>query len=122
MAGVVAGQFEGSAVISSDLIRGSVDLLVLDSVWDEPSYGYAISKRIDERAEQQYELKETTLYSAMRRLEKLGAVESFRGEQTQGRPRTYYRITEAGRQLYRDKCAEWRETNQLIERFIRGSE
>ena len=46
-------------MISSDLIRGSVDLLVLDSVWEAPSYGYAISKRIEERAAGRYSLKET---------------------------------------------------------------
>ena len=51
-------------MISSDLIRGSVDLLVLDSVWEAPSYGYAISKRIEERAAGRYSLKETTLYLA----------------------------------------------------------
>ncbi len=106
-------------MISSDLIRGSVDLLVLDSVWEAPSYGYAISKRIEERAAGQYSLKETTLYSAMRRLEQAGALESFRGEQTHGRARTYYRITDVGRELYRSKCAEWRATNELISKFVR---
>lgn len=106
-------------MISSDVIRGYVDLLVLDSLLDEPSYGYAVSQRIEARTEGKYELKETTLYSAMRRLEQTGALESFKGDVTQGRQRTYYRVTPEGAQLYRDKCAEWRETIEVIARFVR---
>lgn len=106
-------------MISSDVIRGYVDVLVLDSVLDGPSYGYAISKRIEERSEGQYVIKETTLYSAMRRLEEAGALESFAGTETQGRPRTYYRITPAGHELYRTKCTEWHETVAVIGRFVR---
>nr|NLD41762.1 PadR family transcriptional regulator [Actinomycetales bacterium] len=106
-------------MISSDVIRGYVDVLVLDSVLDGPSYGYAISKRIEQMAGGQYVIKETTLYSAMRRLEESGALESFAGEQTQGRPRTYYRITPAGIDLYKSKCTEWHTTIEVVGRFVR---
>ncbi|MDO5495387.1 MAG: helix-turn-helix transcriptional regulator [bacterium] len=106
-------------MISSDVIRGYVDVLVLDSVLDGPSYGYAISKRIEEKSGGQYVIKETTLYSAMRRLEESGALESFAGGETQGRPRTYYRITPTGEDLYQAKCAEWHETREVIGRFVR---
>ncbi len=106
-------------MISSDVIRGYVDVLVLDSVMDEPSYGYAISKAIEEKAGGQYVIKETTLYSAMRRLEEAGALESFKGGESQGRPRTYYRITPQGHELYRNKCAEWHTTVDVVGRFVR---
>ena len=106
-------------MIGADVIRGYVDLLILDSLLDEPSYGYAVSKRIEERAGGAYELRETTLYSAMRRLEKAGALDSFTGTETRGRPRTYYRVTDAGRRLYRDKCEEWHATVDVVSRFVR---
>ncbi|NLT25404.1 MAG: helix-turn-helix transcriptional regulator [Microbacteriaceae bacterium] len=106
-------------MIGGDLIRGTIDLLVLDSLLDAPSYGYAVSKRIDERTEGRYEIKETTLYSAMRRLEQSGLLESFKGDETQGRPRTYYRVTEAGARHYRDKCDEWRTAVEVVGRFVR---
>lgn len=106
-------------MISSDIIRGYVDVLVLDSVMDQPSYGYAISKWIEERSGGLYAIKETTLYSAMRRLEESGALESFAGTETHGKARTYYRITPAGRELYRTKCAEWHVTVEVIGRFVR---
>ena len=106
-------------MIGSDVIRGYIDLLVMDSLLDEPSYGYAVSKRIERRAAGQYEIKETTLYAAMRRLEQAGALESFPGEESSGRARTYYRVTDAGRTLYREKCAEWHETVEVVSRFVR---
>lgn len=106
-------------MISAEVIRGYVDLLVLEALLDEPSYGYAISKRIEEISEGQYELKETTLYSALRRLEKQGTITSFKGTQSQGRARTYYELTPAGHAHYRDRCNEWQETVDLVRRFVR---
>ncbi|KAB1643451.1 PadR family transcriptional regulator [Gulosibacter chungangensis] len=106
-------------MISAEVIRGYVDLLVLEALLDEPSYGYAISKRIEQIAEGQYELKETTLYSALRRLEKQGAIASFKGSQSQGRARTYYELTPQGHTHYRDRCTEWQETVDLVRRFVR---
>lgn len=107
-------------MIGADLLRGTVDLLILDALLDEPSYGYAVSKRIEERSGGQYALRETTLYSAMRRLEKSGALESYEGLETQGRARTYYRVTDAGARLYEDKCREWRTAVDVVSRFVRG--
>lgn len=106
-------------MISSDVIRGTIDLLVLDSLLDAPSYGYAVSKRIEDRAGGRYEIKETTLYSAMRRLEQAGMLESFKGDETQGRPRTYYRVTPEGARFYRERCDEWRTTVKVVSRFVR---
>lgn len=64
-----------------------------------------------------YEIKETTLYSAMARMEKKGFVVSYYGEETFGRRRTYYKITQTGRDYYRQKCEEWRVTRQVINQF-----
>lgn len=109
-------------MIGADLLRGTVDLLILDVLREAPSYGYAISKRIEEQSGGQYALRETTLYSAMRRLEKAGALESFEGAETQGRPRTYYRVTDIGARLYEEKCREWRTAVDVVGRFVRGDE
>lgn len=106
-------------MISADVIRGYVDVLVLEALLDEPSYGYAISKRIEQLAQGEYELKETTLYSALRRLEKNGHISSFKGSETHGRARTYYRLTDSGIANYRAKVDEWYRTVDLIRRFIR---
>ena len=69
--------------------------------------------------EDAYNIKETPLYSAFTRLEKTGCIESFPGFAKNGKRRTYYRITEAGRRYYREKCEEWNLTKTVVEKFIR---
>lgn len=106
-------------MISSDVMRGYNDILILYLVYDRPSYGYEISKQIKEMSEGVYVMKETTLYSAFSRLEKLNYIEAFFGDESGGKRRTYYRITEAGKQYYGEKCTEWREIQQVVEKYIR---
>ena len=104
--------------ISSDVIRGCIDLMILRVLWDGDSYGYEISRRITAISGQRYCMKETTLYSAFARLEKLGALHSYPGKYSGGRERTYYALTDTGRQQYRQKCTEWALTKELIANFI----
>lgn len=107
-------------MISSDVIRGYNDTIILYLLLEEASYGYEISKRIRELSEEKYIIKETTLYSAFTRLEKNGYIESFYGDESGGKRRTYYRITESGRNYYREKCEEWQLTKEVVEKFIRS--
>ena len=105
--------------ISSDVIRGYNDTIILYLLLDQPSYGYEISKQIKNLSEEKYIIKETTLYSAFTRMEKNGYVESFSSEENGGKRRTYYRITEDGRNYYREKCAEWHLIKEVVEKFVR---
>ena len=104
--------------ISSDVLRGYIDLMILRALADGDSYGYEISKRITKIAHSCYVMKETTLYSAFSRLEKLGYLHSYPGSYSGGRERIYYNLTPAGQQYYRQKCAEWALTQDLITKFI----
>lgn len=105
--------------ISSDVIRGYNDTIILFLLLQHPSYGYEISKQIKTLTEEKYIIKETTLYSAFTRMEKNGYIESFSSDKEgSGKRRTYYRITETGRQYYKDKCAEWNLIKEVIENFI----
>lgn len=107
--------------ISSDVIRGYNDTIILYILQKEPSYGYEISKQIKQLSDEKYIIKETTLYSAFTRMEKNGYIESFVAEaETEGnsKRRTYYRITEAGKNYYKEKCEEWNLTKDVIEKFI----
>jgi len=104
-------------MISSDGIRGYNDMIILCLIYDEHSYGYEISKEIKKRTGENYIIKETTLYSAFTRLEKNGYIESFFGNKTNGKRRTYYRITDSGRSYYQEKCAEWDLTKEVVEKF-----
>ncbi len=109
-------------MISSDIIRGYNDIIILSLLLDEASYGYEISKSIRTMTNENYMMKETTLYSAFNRLEKNGYIESFPGDLTYGKKRTYYRITELGKNFYKEKIQEWALTKDVIEKFVRPIE
>lgn len=104
-------------MISSDVLRGYNDTIILCLLMEKDSYGYEIEKEIERRSGGVYSMKETTLYSAFTRLTKNGYIISYSGAETFGKPRTYYRVTEAGKNYYREKCGEWELTKTLINRF-----
>ena len=109
------------AGISSDIIRGYNDTIILYLLLDKPSYGYEISKQIKALSNEKYIMKETTLYSAFTRLEKNGYITSFPGVgENGGKERTYYSITDSGREYYKARCDEWVLTKEVIEHFIRN--
>ncbi len=108
--------------ISSDVIRGYNDTMILFLLLKEPSYGYELSKQIKNLSDGKYIIKETTLYSAFSRMEKNGYIQSFVSEASDtGKKRTYYRITDAGERYYREKCEEWQLTKEVVERFVMGT-
>ena len=104
--------------ISSDVIRGYNDTMILFLLQIAPSYGYEISKNIKALTSEKYVIKETTLYSAFTRMEENGYVESYSQEAENGKRRTYYRITQKGKEYYNEKCEEWKLTQEVVEKFI----
>lgn len=106
-------------MISSDGIRGYNDVIILSILNEGDSYGYAVSKKIREITEELYAIKETTLYSAFNRLEKNGLIESYPGEVTHGKKRTYYQITAAGQNFLEEKKLEWQQTKKVVNRFMK---
>ena len=112
---------ENNAAISSDVIRGYNDTMILHILRQGPSYGYEISKKIRSITEDKYIIKETTLYSAFTRMEKNAYIQSYEASGEGGtKKRTYYRITEDGQRYYREKCEEWELTKDVVQRFIEG--
>ncbi len=101
--------------ISADLIRGHTDAIILAQLLNKDSYGYEINKTIAKASRRQLELKEATLYTAFKRLEEGGLIESFWGNETVGARRKYYRITDAGRQTYRQMLDEWEQTKAILD-------
>jgi PadR family transcriptional regulator PadR len=104
--------------ISADAIRGYVDLMVLSLLRTEPSYAYELAQRITTISGDDYAIKQTTLYSAVKRLETSGLVTSFADVSPTGKPRTYYRITEEGLEHFDAKVDEWHSTKSVVDRFI----
>lgn len=108
-----------SLTISSDIIRGYNDTIILSTLLSEDSYGYEISQTISEISEGKYQIKETTLYSCINRLLKNGYIESYRLDDISMRKRVYYHITKKGFVYYYDKCKEWELTRDVINRFAK---
>nr|WP_312578664.1 PadR family transcriptional regulator [Sedimentibacter sp.] len=104
-------------MISSDVIRGYNDTIILHLLLEKDSYGYEISREIYRRSEEIYNIKETTLYSAFNRLEKKALIVSYYGDETFGKRRTYYKITNKGIEYYKEKCNEWNLTKKVINKF-----
>lgn len=104
--------------INSDFIRGFIDTIILSLLMEKDMYGYDISKVIFDRSEG-YEIKETTLYSSLRRLEKQGVITSYYSTVTKGgSKRRYYNLTGTGKDKYHEYCEEWEKTKKIVGIFI----
>jgi PadR family transcriptional regulator PadR len=107
-----------SEVFAADLLRGHTETIVLAVLSRGESYGFEIFKTIRDATGGAYEIKEATLYASYRRLLKDGLVEAYWGDETQGGRRKYYRITDAGRAVYRDNVRAWVATRGIIDSLL----
>ena len=101
-------------ILSSDLLRGHTDTIVLRILMHGDAYGFEIYNRILGKTGEQYELKETTLYSSYKRLEADGCISSYWGDETQGARRKYYHITGKGREVFEQNMRDWKFTQKII--------
>lgn len=106
--------------ITSDIIRGHTDTIILAHLEAEDSYGYQINKSIQERTG--YILKDATLYTAFRRLEDLGYITSYWGDGDSGARRRYYTITGKGREALYEMKNDWKESKKIIDKLINMEE
>lgn len=104
--------------ITSDLIRGHTETIILAHLMEGDSYGYEINKAIKQKTNNEYELKEATLYSAFRRLEQGEMITSYWGNENKGARRRYYSITELGKIVYEKNKKDWEESKKLIDTLI----
>ncbi|MCQ2539886.1 MAG: PadR family transcriptional regulator [Acetatifactor sp.] len=104
--------------IGSELLRGNTDTIILASLVGHDSYGYLINKEIMAKTDSQVELKDATLYTAFRRLEKDGLVNTYWGDEEVGARRKYYAITEKGREVYEQYKEEWLAAKELIDKLL----
>ncbi len=105
--------------ITSDIIRGHTETIILARLLRSDSYGYEINKSIQQATGGRYELKEATLYTAFRRLEQSGCISSYWGDEGSGARRRYYRITPEGRAVYRQNRDDWENAKQIIDILIK---
>jgi PadR family transcriptional regulator PadR len=90
-----------------ELVKGSLDSLLLCLLGQQAMYGYQIIKELEARSQGYFRYKEGTLYPTLHRLEKSGLLEATWANTTGGRQRRYYQLTEKGYAICGEKRSQW---------------
>ena len=106
------------AKLTSNLIRGNTDTMVLKLLQEEDMYGYQIVKEIYKRSSNEYELKEITLYSSLKRLQTDKYIQSYWGDESKGGRRKYYKVTQEGLELYKIKRDNWDYSKNILDKLL----
>ncbi|HEX5323962.1 MAG TPA: PadR family transcriptional regulator [Capsulimonadaceae bacterium] len=103
----------------SDLIQGTLDLLILKTLSLEPSHGWAIAKRIEQVSEEVFQITQGALYPALHRLEHQGWVRSEWRPSETGREAKFYSLTRAGRLQLKKELEQWERLSNAMGLVIR---
>lgn len=105
-----------------EVLKGYIDTMILSVLIEKDMYGYEISKRIKEKSNNEFEMKEATLYVSLKRLEKKNYIEGYWNddENTGGGRRRYYRIIEDGKRVFNEKIREWNALQRVMNCFMEG--
>jgi PadR family transcriptional regulator PadR len=103
---------------ANDVLRGTLDLLVLRTLQLEPMHGWGISQRIQETSRGVLEVNQGSLYPALQRLEHKGWIESEWQTTENNRRAKYYALTASGRRALGDETASWRRYVGAVEAIL----
>src|ERR1700729_634871 len=91
----------------TDLVQGTLDLLILKTIALEPMHGWAIAQRIQQLSNEVLQVQQGSLYPALHRLEQQAWIESEWGESDNNRRAKYYSLTKAGRRQLERESTNW---------------
>ena len=103
----------------TDLVQGTLDLLILKTVALEPMHGWAIANRIRQLSDAVLQVQQGSLYPALHRLEQQALVQSEWGESDNNRRAKYYSLTPAGRRQLERESASWERLSAAITGIVR---
>ena len=104
----------------SNIFTGTLDLLILQTVSDDPLHGYAIGRRIRERSDGVLDVEEGALYPALHRLEGKGWLASEWGRTDTNRRAKFYRLTEEGREALEEERRRWEAHSEAVTAVLGG--
>lgn len=107
-----------TSAASQDLLRGTLDLLILRALQLEPMHGWGIAQRIQERSDDVFSVGQGSLYPALQRLEQRGWVDSEWRKTDENRRAKYYRLTRAGRKALGQETLSWRRYVAAMEMVL----
>jgi PadR family transcriptional regulator PadR len=105
----------------SDLVQGTLDLLILRTVALEPKHGWAIAKRIQQMSSEVLQVQQGSLYPALHRLEQRRWITAHWAETETGRKAKFYSLTKSGRTQLREELANWSRLSAAIDAVIEGT-
>jgi PadR family transcriptional regulator PadR len=103
----------------TDLVQGTLDLLILRVIELEPLHGWAIAQRIQQMSNDQLRVGQGSLYPALHKLEQQGWIEAEWGPSENNRRAKFYRLTAAGRKALKVELAEWERLSTAIGMVVR---
>jgi PadR family transcriptional regulator, regulatory protein PadR len=108
------------AKTKSDLLQGTLDMLILKTLALEPMHGWGVSQRIQQISSGVLNVNQGSLYPALYRLEDQGWIESEWGSSDNNRQAKYYKLTRAGRKQLDEETANWQRLSEAIEQVLQA--
>src|SRR5689334_9115819 len=102
-----------------DLLQGTLDLLILETLRQRPAHGHAIVKAIQQRSDDVLQVEQGSLYPALHRLIKRGWITFEEGPSENNRRAKYYRLTPKGRKQLQVETSKWDRLTHAIARILR---
>ena len=109
----------GAQPLQGEVLQGTLDLLVLQTLLLGPAHGQTIAYAIERRSDDVLQVEHGSLYPALHRLEERGWIASFWGTSENNRKARYYRLTPAGRKQLSFQTNRWLELVRAINRVLR---
>jgi PadR family transcriptional regulator, regulatory protein PadR len=103
---------------SNDVLRGTLDLLILKTLSLDSMHGWAIAQRLEQLSDEALRIGQGSLYPALQRLEEKGWVTSEWRSTEQNRRAKFYELTPAGRRAFGEETASWREYVQMVDLIL----
>ena len=107
---------------TADILQGTLDVLVLQTLVAGPAHGHTIAHVIGHRSEDVLQVEHGSLYPALHRLEDRGWIASFWGTSENNRKARYYRLTPAGRQQLDTETSRWDRFVRAVNQVLRPAE
>jgi PadR family transcriptional regulator, regulatory protein PadR len=105
----------------SDLVQGTLDLLILKTISLEPKHGWAIAKRIQQISREVLQVQQGSLYPALHRLEQRGWIKARWKESETGRKAKFYSLTAVGRAQLEKEAENWSRLSSAINLVVENS-
>ena len=103
----------------TDLVQGTLDLLLLRVLSLEPMHGWAIAQRIRQMSNEQLRVGQSALYPALHKLEQHGWIEAEWGPSENNRRAKYYKLTASGRKALKAETAQWERLSSAITLIVK---